>query len=106
MTSEQVQVAEGIREMTLLIRVSAQTAQADTELSEQCTNISFIPLCSAAARAVLTRPPEEAESPKEPPAALEPSPHGLQHPLQILCAGEGFSQMEFITHCKAGAYLL
>lgn len=31
MTSEQVHVTEGIREKTLLIRVSAQTAQADTE---------------------------------------------------------------------------
>lgn len=72
----------------------------------QNTNLSFTLSCSAVAHAVLTSPPGEAESPHEPPAALEPSPHGLQHPLQILRAGEAFSQMEFITHDKAGVYFL
>lgn len=76
--------------------VSAQMTQADTELSEQCTNISFIHLCPAVTRAGLTHPPGEAESPHEPPAALEPSPHSLQHLLHILRAGEGFSQMETV----------
>jgi len=61
---------------------------------------------AAVAPAVLTRPSGKTESPHEAPVSLQPSPHGAQHPLQILRAGEGFTQMEFIMHDKAGIYLL
>lgn len=74
--------------------------------TSQKSNLPFILSCSAVAHAVLICPPGDSNSPHDPPATLEPSLHGLQHPLQILHAGEGFSQMEFITHDKAGVYLL
>lgn len=95
-----------MREKTLLEASLSVESCSDDWASQNNAQTPLIRSCSAVARAVLTCPPGEAESPHEPPAALKPSPHGLQHPLQIPRAGEGFVQMEFITHDKAGVYLL
>lgn len=89
------------------IRVAAQVTWADYWATQNNARTSLLSArAPAVARAVITCPSSKTESPHEAPASLKPSPHGTQHPLPILRAGEGFTQMEFIMHDKASIYLL
>lgn len=57
-------------------------------------------LAPAPAYAVPTCPPSKTESPHEALTSFKPSLHGAQHPLHILRAGEGFTQMNLLRTLK------